>query len=206
MQAVGITLSEQQADLARKRVAEAGLEGQVEIRLQDWRDVDDGPYDAIASIGMAEHVGEERYGEYARALRNLLVPTGRLLNHQIVERPGPPREGRTFIDAYVFPDGELLPAGRIVSLLEDAGLEVRDVENLREHYARTLRSWVANLEHGWDAAVASAGVGRARVWQLYMTGSALGFDDGGIGIVQVVGVRLAADGASGMPASRAAWS
>jgi cyclopropane-fatty-acyl-phospholipid synthase len=203
--AVGITLSHEQAEYARKQVVAAGLTDEVEIRIQDWRDVDDEPFDAIASIGMAEHLGAEKWGEYARHLYDLLVPAGRLLNHQIVRKPGADRAGRTFIDAYVFPDGELLPLGDVVSAIENADFEVRDVENLREHYARTLRQWVANLEGSWDRAVELAGAGRARVWRLYMTGSALSFEAGRIGITQVLAVRRHADGRSAMPITRTAW-
>ncbi len=205
VQAVGITLSQEQAEFARKRVVEAGLADLVDIRVQDWRDVADGPYDAIASVGMAEHLGSERWDEYARTLHGLLVAGGRLLNHQIVRRPGPSRSGRTFIGAFVFPDGELLPLSDVVSALEAAGLEVRDVESLREHYARTLRQWVANLEHRWDRAVELTSSGRARVWRLYMTGSALSFEAGRIGVAQVLAVRRLADGGSGLPATRASW-
>src|SRR5262249_5906844 len=145
----GITLSAEQAAYARKRVADEGLAGRVEIRVQDYRDVADGPYDAISSIGMAEHVGSARYLEYARDLYALLRPGGRLLNHQIARRPLADESGYRidrFIDAYVFPDGELAPVGTTVSLLERAGFEVRDLESIREHYARTLRGWVTNLE------------------------------------------------------------
>lgn len=202
---VGVTLSREQADLARKRVAEAGLAEVVDIRLQDWRDLADGPYDAIASIGMAEHVGEQGYRDYAASLAALLLPGGRLLNHQITIRPGLGSAGRTFIDAYVFPDGELLPLGTVVASLEGAGLEVRDVESLREHYPPTLRSWLANLEQSWDAAVSAAGPGRARVWRLYMTGSATAFDAGRIGVAQVLAVRPHGDGRSGLPATRREW-
>jgi cyclopropane-fatty-acyl-phospholipid synthase len=203
--AVGITLSQEQAEYGRKRVFDAGLSDRVDIRVQDWRDVTDDPFDAIASIGMAEHLGAERWSEYAAALHDLLLPGGRLLNHQIVRRPGPGRAGRTFIDAYVFPDGELLPVGDVVGAIEGGDLEVRDVESLREHYARTLRSWVANIEGGWERAVQFAGLGRARVWRLYMTGSALSFDIGRIGVAQVLAVRRHGDGASGFPSTRAAW-
>ncbi|HEY9378402.1 MAG TPA: cyclopropane-fatty-acyl-phospholipid synthase family protein [Jiangellaceae bacterium] len=203
--AVGITLSQEQAEFVHKRVAEAGLADLVDVRVQDWRDLDDDPFDAIASIGMAEHLGAERWDEYASTLRGFLVPGGRLLNHQIVRRPGPPRSGRTFIDAYVFPDGELLPLSDVVSAIEAADLEVRDVESLREHYARTLRRWVANLERQWDRAVELTSSGRARVWRLYMTGSALSFDAGRIGVAQVLAVRRLADGHSGLPATRASW-
>jgi cyclopropane-fatty-acyl-phospholipid synthase len=205
VQAVGITLANEQAEYARKRIAQANLADQVEIRIQDWRDLADGPYDAIASVGMAEHLGAERWGDYASKLHDLLVPGGRLLNHQIVRKPGHGRAGRTFIDAYVFPDGELLPLGEVVRAIEGGDLEVRDVENLREHYARTLRSWVDNLEGAWERAVSLAGLGRARVWRLYMTGSALSFDAGRIGVAQVLAVRRHADGASDVPLTRTSW-
>jgi cyclopropane-fatty-acyl-phospholipid synthase len=199
---VGVTLSEPQAALARERLEQAGLADRVEIRVQDYRDVDDGPFDVIASIGMAEHVGEQAYAEYAGRLRDLLQPAGRLLNHQISRRPGPPRAGTSFISAYVFPDGELLPLATTVGVLEDVGLEVRDVESLREHYARTLRRWVGNLERGWDRAVALTSEGRARVWRLYMAGSALAFEAGRIGVNQVLAVRPGPAGESAMPATR----
>src|SRR5919204_2161246 len=161
---VGVTLSAEQAAYARKRVADEGLTDRVEIRVQDYRDVADGPYDAISSIGMAEHVGAERYLEYARDLYGLLKPGGRLLNHQIARRPQRDESAYhvdEFIDAYVFPDGELAPVGTTVTQLERAGFEVRDVESLREHYALTLRRWVANLEADWARAVRLAGAGRA---------------------------------------------
>ena len=205
VQAVGITLSQEQAEYARKRVVDEGIADLVDIRVQDWRDVVDQPFDAIASVGMAEHLGSERWEEYARALHGLLVPGGRLLNHQIVRRPGPDRPGRTFIGAFVFPDGELLPLSNVVAAIESADLEVRDVESLREHYGRTLRRWVNNLERQWDRAVALAGSGRARVWRLYMTASALSFDAGRIGVAQVLAVRREAHGGSGLPATRGSW-
>ena len=156
---VGITLSQEQAAFARKRMADEGLADLVEIRVQDYRDVDDGPYDAISSIGMAEHVGAAMLPEYSRSLVALLRPEGRLLNHAISRRPGSRRRfSRTsFIDRYVFPDGELQPLDVMVGALENAGFEVRDVESLREHYALTLRAWVANLEGRWDEAVRLAG-------------------------------------------------
>jgi cyclopropane-fatty-acyl-phospholipid synthase len=199
---VGITLSEPQAELARERLAAAGVADRVEIRVQDYRDVDDGPYDVISSIGMAEHVGEAAYTEYAGQLYSLLAPGGRLLNHQISGRPGPRRDGTSFIEAYVFPDGELLPLATTVGLLEKVGFEVRDVESLREHYALTLRRWVTNLESSWDRAVALTSEGRARVWRLYMAGSALSFEAGRIGVNQVLAVRPGPGGASGLPRTR----
>ncbi len=208
VRAVGITLSGEQAAYARKRIAEAGLTDRVEIRVQDYREVDDGPFDAISSIGMAEHVGSAQYLAYARTLFKLLVPGGRLLNHQIGRRPQPDEETYrldAFIDSYVFPDGELAPLGRTVALLETAGFEARDVEALREHYARTLRAWVANLEEHWQEAIRLTTPGRARVWRLYMAASALGFEHNRIGVNQVLAVRPTAEGGSGMPATRAAW-
>jgi cyclopropane-fatty-acyl-phospholipid synthase len=178
----------------------------VEIRLQDYRDLGGETFDAIASVGMFEHVGAARTAEYFTTLFGLLVPTGRLLNHAISSVGGSRLGGRTFMGRYVFPDGELLDVGETVLAAERAGFEVRDVESLREHYARTLRAWVANLEQRWDEAVALAGEGRARVWRLYMAASAIGFEDGGTSIHQVLGVRPGPGGTSGMPANRRGWS
>ncbi|MER5666780.1 cyclopropane-fatty-acyl-phospholipid synthase family protein [Streptomyces mirabilis] len=207
---VGVTLSHEQAAYARKRVADEGLTDRVEIRVQDYRDVADGPYDAISSIGMAEHVGAERYLEYAEVLYRLLKPGGRLLNHQIAR---PPRRDESaydvdeFIDAYVFPDGELAPIGTTVTQLERAGFEVRDVESIREHYALTLRRWVTNLEAQWARAVALTGPGRARVWRLYMAASAVAFERNRIGVNQVLAIRTPEpSGASGMPLRARTWN
>ncbi|MHB8295921.1 MAG: class I SAM-dependent methyltransferase, partial [Acidimicrobiales bacterium] len=172
VEAVGVTLSRRQADLARRRVEEAGLSGKVEIRYQDYRDVADGPYDAISSIGMFEHVGHQRLSDYFSNLYGLLGPGGRLLNHAISTPPGDGgTDERSFLYRYVFPDGELMEVGQVVSAMQGHGFEVRDVESLREHYGLTLRHWVSNLEAGFDQAVALAGPGRARVWHLYLAGS-----------------------------------
>jgi cyclopropane-fatty-acyl-phospholipid synthase len=203
---VGVTLSPAQAQWGRDRVAAAGLEKQVEIRLQDYRDVWDGPFDGIASVGMFEHVGSSKSAEYFATMGRLLEPEGRLLNHAISSVGGSRIGPRSFIGRYVFPDGELIDVGQVVLSMEQAGFEVRDVESLREHYAKTLRAWVANLQQHWDAAVAEVGVRRARVWLLYMAASANGFDDGGISIHQVLGVMPGADGRSGMPPTRGAWT
>jgi cyclopropane-fatty-acyl-phospholipid synthase len=206
---VGVTLSQEQASYARKRVAEDGLTDRVEIRVQDYRDVVDGPYDAISSIGMAEHVGAERYLEYATDLHTLLKPGGRLLNHQIARRPQRDEAAYRvdeFIDSYVFPDGELAPVGSTVTLLERAGFEVRDVESIREHYALTLRRWVARLEADWNRAVRLAGPGRARVWRLYMAASALAFERNRIGVNQVLAVRTPEPGDSGLPLRTRTWN
>ncbi|WP_189602024.1 SAM-dependent methyltransferase [Streptomyces lateritius] len=206
---VGITLSREQAVFARKRIAEEGLTDRIEIRVQDYRDVKDGPYDAISSIGMAEHVGQVRYREYADTLYALLRPGGRLLNHQISRRPEPDEatyEIDPFIDAYVFPDGELAPMGRTLSTLEDAGFEVRDVEAIREHYALTLRRWVANLERDWSRAVRMVSPGRARVWRLYMAASAVSFERNRIGVNQFLAVKTPEGGRSGVALRTRVWN
>ncbi|MEU6879243.1 cyclopropane-fatty-acyl-phospholipid synthase family protein [Streptomyces sp. NPDC046712] len=208
-QVVGITLSREQAAFARKRIAEEGLTDRIEIRVQDYRDVKDGPYDAISSIGMAEHVGAVRYREYADILHALLRPGGRLLNHQISRRPEPDEAAYQvdpFIDAYVFPDGELAPMGRTLSTLEDAGFEVRDVEAIREHYALTLRRWVANLEGDWDRAVRNTSPGRARIWRLYMAASAVSFERNRIGVNQFLAVKTPESGASGVALRPRVWN
>ncbi|MGI8627118.1 MAG: class I SAM-dependent methyltransferase [Geodermatophilaceae bacterium] len=190
VEVVGITLSHEQAELARKRIAEAGLTEQVEIRIQDYRDVDDGPYDAIASIGMAEHVGSATMGVYARRMHDLLRPGGRFLNQAISWSRGETRwDGDTFIARYVFPDGELITLGATVSFLEESGLEVLGVQALRPHYAQTLRAWVQRLEQNWSEAVRLTSEGRARVWRLYMAGSAMSFENGTLGVNQVLAVR-----------------
>jgi cyclopropane-fatty-acyl-phospholipid synthase len=201
VRAVGVTLSRRQAEWAEKAVAEAGLAERVQIRYQDYRDVADGPFDAISSIGMFEHVGLSQLRTYFGRLRRLLRPGGRLLNHGIAR---PPNAGRTrfrpngFIDRYVFPDGELHEVGAVVSTIQRSGLEVRHLESLREHYAITLRAWVANLEASWDEALAEVGPGRARVWRLYMAASALNFEAGRTQVHQVLAVRLDR-GQSGLP-------
>ena len=199
--AVGVTLSERQAEWARDSVRAAGLEDRVDIRVQDYRDVRDGPFDAISSIGMFEHVGAAKLDEYFTRLFALLRPGGRLLNHGIAKRPGPKAAfaHRGFIDRYVFPDGELHEVGSVVTRVQRAGFEVRNVEALREHYSQTLRHWVLNLEDNWDDAVALVGPGRARVWRLYMAASAINFDAERTHIHQVLAVRNDAKGTSGMP-------
>lgn len=198
--ALGVTLSREQADWARRAVAEAGLADLVEVRHADYRDVRETGFDAVSSIGLTEHVGEAGLDAYAATLRSRLRPGGRLLNHCIT-RPTTRERARAgaFIDRYVFPDGELLGAGRIVSALQDSGLEVRHEENLREHYALTLRDWGANLDRHWDEAVDEVGEATARVWRLYMAGCRVGFDRREVELHQVLAVRPAADGTSGLP-------
>lgn len=200
---VGITLSTEQAILARKRAADAGLTERVDIRVQDYRDIGDGPFDAISSIGMSEHVGREQTPAYAAALFGLLKPGGRLLNHAISWNAGPTKpDPDSFIPRYVFPDGEMISLGEMVTALEVAGFEILDVEALRRHYALTLRAWVSRLEANWDRAVELSSMGRARVWRLYMASSALGFESGLTGVNQVLVQRAGGDEP---PLRRTAW-
>jgi cyclopropane-fatty-acyl-phospholipid synthase len=202
---VGVTLSSAQADLARLRVKEAGLDDEIEIRVQDYRDLHGDRFDVISSVGMFEHVGMNKTAEYFATLYSLLGDTGRLLNHAISSVGGSRMSRNSFIGRYVFPDGELIDVSQVVGAMERAGFEVRDVESLREHYTRTLQAWVRNLENNWDAAVSEVGVQRARVWHLYMAVSANGFDDGGISIHQVLAVKPDPKGHSGMPPTRSGW-
>jgi len=209
--AVGVTLSRNQVEWAEKAIAEAGLTDRIEIRLQDYRDVRDGPFDAVSSIGMFEHVGLRNLGLYFRRLHRLLRPGGRLLNHGIgrpARRGGHTRGGvpvtparlrrNSFVDRYVFPDGELHEVGAVVSTMQASGFEVRHLEGLREHYALTLRAWVANLERHWEEALTEVGPGRARIWHLYMAASALNFEQGRTQVHQVLAVRPDR-GLSGLP-------
>jgi cyclopropane-fatty-acyl-phospholipid synthase len=199
---VGITLSAAQADLARRRIADAGLDGRVTVRVQDYRDVDDGPFDAISSIGMAEHVGRAAMPAYVATLHDRLAPGGRLLHHAIAWSAGRTRwDDDTFIARYVFPDGELISLADTIDALE-ARFEILDVEALRRHYALTLRAWVDRLEKRWETAVALAGEGRARVWRLYMAAAALSFEGGKLGVNQVL---ARTPGGEPPPLRRDAW-
>jgi cyclopropane-fatty-acyl-phospholipid synthase len=200
---VGVTLSAEQAALARERAADAGLTDRIDIRVQDYRDVDDGPFDAISSIGMSEHVGRDQIAHYVARLHDLLRPGGRLLNHAISWNAGPTSpDPDSFIPRYVFPDGEMLGLAEMIGALESGGLEVLDVEALRRHYALTLRAWVRRIEEHWDEAVQSTSLGRARVWRLYMAASALGFEAGLTGVNQVL---LQRPGGTAPPLRRTAW-
>jgi cyclopropane-fatty-acyl-phospholipid synthase len=199
---IGITLSQQQYELGRKRVADAGLTDLVEIRLQDYRDVT-GSFDAVSSIGMFEHVGKDQMGSYFGAVARVLRTGGRFLNHAISTPNGAQFDRRSFTSRYVFPDGELQDVAAVVGAMETVDLEVRDVESLREHYALTLRRWVDNLEANWDTAVSLVGPVRARVWRLYMLGAVVSFEVNDIAVHQVLGVKTGRDGTSGLPLTRA---
>jgi cyclopropane-fatty-acyl-phospholipid synthase len=198
--ALGVTLSRQQAEWAQKAIADDGLTGQAEVRFSDYRDVTEANFDAVSSIGLTEHIGQKNLPAYFSFLASRLRPGGRLLNHTIT-RPNNQERARAggFLDRYIFPDGELEGPGYIQSAMNDHGFEVRHQENLREHYAMTLRDWGANLVAGWDDAVAEVGLRKARVWQLYMAASRVGFDTNRIQLHQILGVRLGNDHRSGMP-------
>ncbi len=201
VRALGVTLSEQQAVWAQRAIKEAGLDDLAEVRHLDYREVGETGFDAVSSIGLTEHVGKAQLPGYFSFLYGKLNPGGRLLNHCIT-RPddrAPARVTDGFIYRYVFPDGELEGPGHLVSQMHDAGFEVRQSENLREHYALTLAAWCANLDEHWDEAVAEVGEAKARVWRLYMAGSRLGFDRNQIQLHQILGVKLGSRGESGMP-------
>jgi cyclopropane-fatty-acyl-phospholipid synthase len=200
VKALGVTLSRQQAEWAQKAIAERGLADSAEVRFLDYRDVPESGFDAISSIGLTEHIGRRQLGSYFTRLADKLRPEGRLLNHCIT-RPTTRERARAggFIDRYVFPDGELLGVGTIVASMQNHGLEPRHEENLREHYAMTCRDWGSNLEANWEEAVAEVGLRRARVWQLYIAASRVGFDINNIQLHQVLGVKLGRGGVSGFP-------
>ncbi|MFZ0324677.1 MAG: cyclopropane-fatty-acyl-phospholipid synthase family protein [Actinomycetes bacterium] len=197
VRAIGVTLSRQQAEWASKVIAERGLSDRAEVRHLDYRDLQESSFDAISSIGLTEHIGQDNLKPYFRGLYDRLRPEGRLLNHCIT-RPGPGRraKAKAFIDRYVFPDGELESPGYIFEAMNGAGFECRHTENLREHYAMTLRDWGRNLDERWDDAVAEVGVLKARAWRLYMAASRAGFDSNQIQLHQFLGVRLGRSAAS----------
>jgi cyclopropane-fatty-acyl-phospholipid synthase len=182
---VGITLSEPQAALARRRVAERGLADRVEIRVEDYRALTGEPFDAVASIGMVEHVGASQIDTYARQLARMVRPGARVLNHGIARlRMGEPEAG-PFSERYVFPDGAPLHLSRIQLALERAGLETEHVEGFRSDYAETLRHWARNLDENLDEAKRLAGEERVRVWRLYLRAARRGFETGFTSVYQV---------------------
>jgi cyclopropane-fatty-acyl-phospholipid synthase len=200
VQALGVTLSRQQAEWANKAIADRGLSDRAEVRFLDYRDVAESDFDAVSSIGLTEHIGKRNYAAYFGSLYTKVRPGGRLLNHCIT-RPNGKERGKAggFIDRYIFPDGELAGPAFIMSQMNDAGFEVRHEENIREHYAMTLRDWGRNLTTRWDDAVAEVGEPKARVWQLYMAASRVGFDINRIQLHQILGVKLKRGGVSDFP-------
>lgn len=197
---IGVTLSQEQASWAQKAIADEGLSDLAEVRFSDYRDVPETNFDAVSSIGLTEHIGVHNYPSYFAFIQSKLRDGGRLLNHSIT-RPDNRAHAKagSFIDRYVFPDGELTGSGRIITEIQDVGLEVRHEENLREHYALTLAGWCRNLVENWDACVAEAGEGTARVWGLYMAGSRLGFERNVVQLHQVLAVKLGPKGQANVP-------
>jgi cyclopropane-fatty-acyl-phospholipid synthase len=200
VRALGVTLSRRQAEWAQKAIAEAGLSELAEVRHMDYRDVTEADFDAVSSIGLTEHIGLSQLDSYFTFLIGKLRPGGRLLNHCItVPATTDGVKEDWFIRRYVFPDGELTGVGRIVSSMQDQGLEIRHVEDLREHYALTTKAWSENLDAHWDEAVAEVGIGTARVWKLYLAGVSLGFIQNKVQLHQVLGVKLHQSGAADFP-------
>ena len=195
VQAVGVTLSMEQAAWGQNKIADEGLADLAEVRYGDYRDVPQSGFDAVSSIGLTEHIGVANYPAYFRFLKSKLRTGGLLLNHCITRpnnRIRPSAGG--FIDRYVFPDGELTGSGRIITEAQDVGLEVVHEENLRHHYALTLRDWCRNLVDHWDEAVEEVGLPTAKVWGLYMAGSRLGFETNVVQLHQVLAVKLDSHG------------
>jgi cyclopropane-fatty-acyl-phospholipid synthase len=185
VQVLGVTLSRPQAEFASRRVAELGLEDKVEIRVADYRELQGEPFDAIASIGMSEHVGASQIDVYAATLARLLRPGGTLLNHAIARRRHGEPEAGPFSERYVFPDAAPLHLSRVTLGIERAGLAIDHVEGFREDYAETLRHWARNLDDHLDEATRLAGPERVRVWRLYLRAARRGFESGFIAVYQV---------------------
>ncbi|OZM74507.1 SAM-dependent methyltransferase [Amycolatopsis antarctica] len=199
--AVGVTLSAEQLEHVRGRVEANDLGDQVEVRRQDYRALDDAPFDAIGSIEMGEHVGEDNYPTYTATLHRMLKPGGRLVLQQMSRGANAPGGG-AFIERYIAPDMTMRPIGRTLGHLEGAGFEVRDVHAMREHYVPTVRAWLDTLERRWDDAVALIGETGARVWRLYLVGGALAFEENRMGVDQIMAVRPDSAGRSELPPTR----
>jgi len=199
VKALGVTLSREQAAWAKEAIDREGLGDLAEVRHLDYRDVLEGEFDAVSSIGLSEHIGVRNYPSYFSFLHDRLKPEGRLLNHSITRHHNRPTPAGAFIDRYVFPDGELTGSGTMIAAAEDAGFEVMHTENLRVHYARTLEGWNRNLVENWDACVAEVGLGTARIWGLYIASCRIGFERNEVQLAQVLGVKVGPDGADGFP-------
>lgn len=207
VRATGVTLSAEQAAWAQRAIIDEGLSDLAEVRHSDYRDVAESEFDAVSSIGLTEHIGVDQYPAYFEFLQSKMRTGALLLNHCIT-RPDN-KSGHTaggFIDRYVFPDGELASSGRLITEAQDVGLEVVHEENLRHHYALTLRDWCANLVEHWDEAVAEVGLPTAKVWGLYMAGSRLGFESNVVQLHQILAVKLDDKGADGGLPLRLWWS
>lgn len=201
VKAIGVTLSQPQAVWGQRVLEQQGLTSQSEVRFGDYRDVQEAGFDRVSSIGLTEHIGKQNYPDYFSFLRSKLLPGGRLLNHSITRSDAKQSTTvkRGFINRYIFPDGEMTHVGHLVDQMERARLEVQHEENLRAHYAMTLRDWSKNLTDNWDAAIEGVGIRKARVWRLYLAGSRYGFVTDSIQLHQVLSTRNRPAGGSGMP-------
>ncbi|WP_200940129.1 SAM-dependent methyltransferase [Aeromicrobium sp. Root495] len=209
----GVTLSSEQRDFVLKKAAERGLSDQVNVSLRHFRDlsesgVRDGQIDAIASVEMGEHVGDEEYKVFTSSIHRYLRPGGRVLIQQMSrsngakgDRPG----GGPFIETYIAPDMHMKPLAKTLGLIAEPGLEIRDVQAMREHYPQTVAAWLDNLESNWSEAVALVGEEQARVWRLYLAGGSLAFEENRMGVDQVLAVKPSPDGVASMPTSPLAW-
>jgi cyclopropane-fatty-acyl-phospholipid synthase len=207
--AVGVTLSRAQYDYVTKRVADQGLTDRVTVRLADYRELigsptDKGAFDAVSSIEMGEHVGEGEYPVFARILHDVLRPGGRALVQQM-SRARSHTGGGPFIETYIAPDMHMKPVGTTIAMLATAGLEIRDVHALREHYGWTARGWLRTLEDRWDEVVAMIGEPGARIWQLYLVGGGLAFAQNRMGVDQILAARPDDSGVAGFPPTRRGW-
>ena len=198
VKALGVTLSREQATWAQEEIKRQGLDDLAEVRFSDYRDVREGDFDAVSSIGLTEHIGVKNYPAYFGFIRDKLKPQGRMLNHCITRDHNRKDPTGAFIDRYVFPDGELIGSGTIVTAVENTGLEVQHHENFRLHYAKTLAGWNKNLVDHWEECVAEVGLGTAKVWGLYMAGSRLGFERNMIQLHHVLATKTV-DGVSNYP-------
>lgn len=199
---LGVTISAQQKAFIDKQIADRGLADRVEIRLQDYRAIPESDFDAVASIEMGEHVGEHNYPTYARVLADRVKPGGRVLVQQMSRHAGNHPGGGPFIESFIAPDMTMRPIGQTVDLIEAAGLEVRDVHAMREHYVRTVEAWYQTFDEHIDEVVALVGEEIARVWRLYLVGGGMAFRDGRMGVDQILAVRPDARGHSHMPEVR----
>ncbi|SNT32885.1 SAM-dependent methyltransferase [Rhodococcoides kyotonense] len=202
---VGVTISREQKAFVDKRIADRGLQDRVEIRIQDYREIPDGPFDAVASIEMGEHVGEKNYPTYAGALFANVRPGGRVLVQQMSRKEGDNPGGGAFIESFIAPDMYMRPVGRTVAMIEESGLEVRDVHAMREHYVRTVDVWTERFESRWEDVVALVGEEVARVWRLYLVGGGMAFRDGRMGVDQILAVRPDANGHVDIDPVRPQW-
>lgn len=201
MHATGVTLSREQANFVARRIAQLGLHTSVEVRMQDYRELDDGQFDAAASVEMGEHVGADNSPTYAATLHRALRPGGRLVLQQMSRGATSPGGG-AFIESYIAPDMNMVPVGGTLDSLEHAGFEIRGVQAMREHYVHTVRESARTLEQRWDEVVDLVGAERARVWRLYLAGGGLAFEENRMGVHQIGAVRPDERGSSGTTAER----